>query len=301
MKLRSARTMATATAVTALTGALLVGGASESGAAAGKAPGGQAIIAWTADLTYTPGRAKPAISTTDVGIWNVNADGEALGDRASVPATLTAARAIRNAVACRAAGKPAKGVQVFAPYSYSMTTPYGSFALASLFAHAGTRTNSDVQGTDQWGGCLAAGGVAATGYRLMQAGGGMATANSPALDKLGQDWAFGPAPATYTRGTVFPSWSKTGLAATIRQQPGGQRMGSFAAPSEVGAMNAHIHNAAFTWWQDPCTGEGQCTATSGSTGFQGATATALWGLDSGSPGHYVITGFLRIACPARCI
>jgi hypothetical protein len=182
-----------------------------------------------------------------------------------------------------------------------MTTPFGSFTLASLFAHSvSAGYSATAQGTDQWGGCLAAGGVAATGYRLMQAGGGMASANSPALDKLGQDWAFGPAPATYTRGTVFPSWAKSGLAATIRQQPGGQRMGSFAAPSEVGAMNAHIHNAAFTWWQDPCTGEGACTTTSGSTGFQGATATALWGLDSGRPGHYVITGFLRIACPARC-
>jgi hypothetical protein len=293
MKLRSS--IATAAIAAGLTGALVLGATSASGATTAKAPGGQAIIAWTAELTYTPGQAKPSISTTDVGIWNVDSEGEAIGARASVPATLTATRAIRGAVACHTAGKPAKGVQVFAPYRYAMTTPYGSFTLSSLFAHAG-RTSADAAGTDQWGGCLAAGGLAAHGYRLMQAGGGMASANSPALDKLGQDWAFGPAPASYTRGTVFPSWAKTGLAATIRQQRGGQRMGS----SEVGGMNAHWHNAAFTWWQDPCTGEGVCTATAGSTGFQGATATALWALDTGRPAHYVITGFLRIACPGNC-
>jgi hypothetical protein len=38
---------------------------------------------------------------------------------------------------------------------------------------------------------------------------------------------------------------------------------------------------------------------SGSTGFQAAGATALWALDSGAGAHYVISGFLRVGCPAR--
>jgi hypothetical protein len=297
------RTIGTAAIVAGPLGSLLVGKSLAFGADTEPTPG-QAVIAWTAHLNYIPGQSEPTIFSTDVGAWNVDVDGHALGERTRVPATLTATRAVRDAVACRTSGTLTKGTKVAAPYRFSFTTAYGTFSLAALFADArGAGAALGMRGNDQWDGCLAAGGTAATGYRLLQAGAGMAHADTLSTQRMGYDFAHGPAPATYTRGTNFPVLADTnsGLAGTVHQQPGGDLDGSLSAPVEVGEVNKYERNAAFAWWQDPCTDDGHCTTTAGSTAFQGATATAFWVLPTGQRAHYVITGFLRIACPGRCL
>ncbi|MGQ0467991.1 MAG: hypothetical protein ACT4QG_22075 [Sporichthyaceae bacterium] len=268
--------------------------------ASGAVPTGRGVLAYSAVLTFTPGSSTPTVTDVVVGQRPVDANGTSTGaDRilADSP-TATDPRGKAAAVDCGWRGPKRHGVETFAPQRVRVSTGLGTLDLATAFAQAPKTTKYVGEPPrTQWVGCAAGGAKLADGFRVIQAGGGVAYKDAAKSWKLGMAWENGPAPARYELASGFPvAHENTGaMVGSVRQNKGGQLLGSFSAPVDTPAEGLE-RNSSFAYWQDPCLDSPACPGTEGSRGFQGATATAAWALPGEGARSFVVAGYVHYAC-----
>ena len=123
--------------------------------------------------------------------------------------------------------------------------------------------------------CLAGGAMAADGWKLLQAGAGVAYDDPEYTYRLGMDWPKGPTPVEATGGFQLGSPTKAGVVGRITQEPEDRLNGSFIGPAES-EFDEYFENGVAGWWQDLCLDEPACTAADGSEHFHGNIAYAVW-------------------------
>lgn len=124
--------------------------------------------------------------------------------------------------------------------------------------------------------CLAGGAQATDGWRLLQAGVGVAYDSREESFLLGKRWLDGSAPAVGEDTYRFGSAHEVGARGRIRQEPRGIVEGSFIGPIESD-FDEYFRNGLAGWWQDGCVDDAAaCLQTDGSEQFQGSLAGGLW-------------------------
>lgn len=127
--------------------------------------------------------------------------------------------------------------------------------------------------------CTKGGGDLQDGYRLFQAGTGMAIADADRFLKIGQSWKTGKTPEDYTLGLGFkvaPKNVPVEISASLSQNPSDKLLGSIVGPYKT-FMNDYARNGVNAWWEDSCMGHWYgCRKWDGSRNFQGAMAQGLW-------------------------
>ncbi len=178
----------------------------------------------------------------------------------------------------------------------------GARSAFHVYSLAGGRT---VEGRDalQVMVCMAGGGRAGEGRRLLQAGVGAAYDDTEHTHLLGKRWLDGPTPPRGEDGYVFFG-SDTGADGWVEQEPAGKVEGSLIGPFDSD-FNDYFRNAAAGWWQHPCLDDGPaCGPADGSTAFQGSLAGALWEFYDDAPRDYRfrVAVFFAMACtnPDAC-
>ena len=264
-------------------------------------PAGQGVITYTATVRLKPG-SRQALSNVTMTLRPVDAFGNAIGPPRALPAGSANLRPSWSAgtapVSCRATGPKRKDVTRFQPTRMELTTEVGTLDLTSLFARSARTPYVDAPHASEVISCFAGGATVSEGYRLLQAGAGVAYRDTVESHGLGMAWADGGPGSVTTKGAPFPLGFETssGVVGTVRQGPGGRLTGSIMAPAE-NPTEPYARNAAYAWWEiaDGCLDESRCSGV-GDRGFHGSTGNAAWILDKGSPAVFVITGFARYAC-----
>lgn len=268
--------------------------------ASGAVPAGLGVLTYSAVLTFTPGNSTPTVTDVVVTQRPVDFNGASTGaERILTDAAVsTAPRGKAAAVDCRWQGSKRHGVETFAPQRVRVATDVGILDLASAFAQAPKTTKYYGEAPrTQWVGCAAGGAQLAQGFRVIETGGGVAYNDAAKSWKLGMAWKSGTAPVRYELASGFPvAYEKTGaMVGSVRQNKGGQLLGSFSAPVQTAADGLE-RNSSFAYWQDPCLDSPACPGTEGRRGFQGATATAAWALPGQGARSFVVAGYVHYAC-----
>ncbi|MGQ0842978.1 MAG: hypothetical protein ACT4QF_02470 [Sporichthyaceae bacterium] len=269
--------------------------------ASGAVPAGLGVLTYSAVLTFTPGGSTPTVTDVVVTQRPLDYNGAGTGtervltDTASV---IAVPRGKAAAVDCNWQGPKRHGVETFAPQQIRVATEVGTLDIASAFAQAPKTTKYVGEAPrTQWVGCAAGGAKLADGFRVIQAGGGLAYKDAAKSWKLGMAWKSGAAPARYELASGFPvAYEKTGaMVGTVRQNKGGQLLGSFSAPVTTAADGLE-RNSSFAYWQDRCMDSPACAGAEGSRVFQGATASAAWALPGEGARSFVVAGYVHYAC-----
>jgi hypothetical protein len=148
--------------------------------------------------------------------------------------------------------------------------------------------------------CMAGGGQARDGRRLLQAGMGAAYDDTENTHILGKSWLDGTPAARDEAGFSFFGAADTGADGWVEQEPAGKVEGSMIGPFPS-AFDDYFRNAAAGWWQHPCVDDGPvCGPADGSTVFQGSLAGAVWEFydeDAFRDHRFRVALFLTVNCP----
>jgi hypothetical protein len=126
--------------------------------------------------------------------------------------------------------------------------------------------------------CMAGGGLAGVGRRLLQAGVGTAYDDTERTHLLGKAWLDGPTPTRGEGSFSFFGAAGTGADGWVEQEPAGKVEGSLIGPFDSD-FNDYFRNAAAGWWQHGCVDDGPvCGPADGSAVFQGSVAGAFVGV-----------------------
>lgn len=175
------------------------------------------------------------------------------------------------------------------------------------YMQPGARTFGTVK-TTQFQVCGTGGADLKDGYRIHQAGMGIAFPDAGRTFKIGQGWQAGKTPSDTTVSLGFELSDKRSplsIKGSISQNPSDKLKGSIVGPYET-SMDAFARNGVNAWWEDSCVnGWSRCKFKGdGSADFQGTVVHGLWEFspaDARAVRYFWIYPYLKYACHGfRC-